>query len=124
MYDDIIDRYWYSIDWDVPTIWALDLPVHEISVDRLVWHMDAPVWCDASGVPYQTTPNQVLQNFEENWREYDRILKVDLRYPIEIFQLKQRLMILDGIHRLACAIMLGHDNISVRFVPEDAIQKL
>ncbi|MGR3662062.1 MAG: hypothetical protein ACU0CA_12885 [Paracoccaceae bacterium] len=124
MIDDVIDRYWYAIDWDVATIWALELPVDEISVDKLVWQMDVPVWPDAAGAPYTVTPNQVLQNIGQNRREYERVLKADLRYPIEVFRIKQRLMILDGIHRLARTIMLGSRKISVRFVPENAVQTL
>lgn len=124
MIDDVIDRYWYAIDWDVAAIWALELPVNEISVEKLIWQMDVPVWPDADGAPYAVTPNQVLQNIGQNRREYDRVLKADLRYPIEVFQFKQRLMILDGIHRLARTITLGCRKISVRYVPEDAVQKL
>lgn len=120
----MIDRYWYAIDWDVPSIWALELPVQVISIKSLEWHMDVPVWSDADGAPYTTSPNQVLRNIEDNKGEYERILNVDLSYPIDVFRFKNRLMILDGIHRLSQTIRLGLDTVSVRYVPENAVQIL
>ncbi len=40
----IMEKYWYSIDWGMPRLprfWELDLPIGEISMDLLTWHLDA-----------------------------------------------------------------------------------
>lgn len=39
-----MEKYWYSIDWGMPRLprfWELDLPIGEISMDLLTWHLDA-----------------------------------------------------------------------------------
>jgi hypothetical protein len=123
-YPEIVKRYWYSIDWDVESLWSLDLPVETFSVTELSWHMAVPIWPDSDGNPYTVTPNQVLQNPENHANEYARIGRSDPSFPIEIYQFADRLMILDGIHRLAQRISGGHETISGRLVPPDAVRQL
>jgi len=123
-YTPIVERYWYSIDWDVRTIWALDLPVHTSAMAPLLWHMNVPVWPDANGFGYRVTPAQVIGNKQEHKREMLRIEQSDLSFPIDIFPHGRRLMILDGIHRLAKAVLLAKVEMSVRYVPESAVRRL
>ena len=121
---EIIERYWYAIDWDVPSLWALDLPVVHLSMDDLIWHLDVPVWPDEAGQGYQVTPRQVYENKMENPTEFARIMAADLSFPIEVLALERRLMILDGIHRLTKAHLEGRAEVSARMVPPSAVQKL
>lgn len=119
----VIRKYWYSIDWDVETLWALDLPVEIVDLDRLIWHLDVPIWADR-GRPYSVTPRQVMDAPAQFHVEAARIAAADLAYPLEVFENKGRLMILDGVHRMARAVQLGHESLNVRFAPASAVTRL
>jgi len=115
----IIEDYWYSIEWDVETLWALDLPVEPMPVADLLWHLDVPVWGD-----YQISPREVLADPAAHAAEYHRMLRADLAYPLEVARIKDRWMILDGIHRLLKAHSLGLTGIDVRKVPAEYLAPL
>lgn len=117
----VIEAYWYSIDWDVEAIWALDLPSETFLLAELVWHLDAPVWPGAAG-PYTVTPRQVLADPAAHAEEHLRILRADLAFPIDIIRHKGRWLILDGIHRLAKATRAGATTIMARRVPRTAVR--
>ena len=121
---NVVRKYWYSIDWDVESLWALELPTETIPVSLLAWHMDVPVWPNEAGKTYSTTPHEVLSAPRQNRREHARILAADLSFPIEVIDRGGKLMILDGIHRLARSILEGHKSIRVRRVPATAIRHL
>ncbi len=120
----IISEYWYSIDWDVEELWRLDLPSERMPLAALAWHLDVPVWPDEGRRPYSVTPRQVLENPEENPTEFGRVDAASLDYPLEVFRNRDRLMILDGVHRLAKAHALGLEEVMVRHVPESAVRLL
>lgn len=120
----IIASYWYSIDWDVEALWQLDLPTERVPLGTLTWHLDVPVWPDEAGKPYNATPRAVLDSPESHPREYRRISAADLSYPIEVFPHRGRLMILDGIHRLAQAYRDRRPDIAARRVPDWAVRAL
>ena len=120
----IIEDLWYSIDWDVPTLWALDLPKTMLPMERLIWHLDVPVWPDPDDVPYRVTPRQVIENPSLHAREIARVDAADLAFPIEVILRGDDWMILDGIHRLTKAWRDGATEISARIVPDDAVRHL
>ena len=120
----IIERYWYAIDWDVESLWAMDLQTVSLPIGALLWHLDVPVWPNEAGQTYCVTPREVIENVAKNKEEYRRIIEADLGYPIEVLALDRRLMILDGIHRLTKAHLEGRTEISARLVPHSAVQKL
>ena len=122
-YPDIIQSYWYSIDWDVAEIWALDLPVSDCPISDLVWHLDAPVWPGPDG-NYTVTPRQVLENPNKHAAEALRIDKADTNFPLDVYRNRGKLMILDGIHRLAKLVRAGATDIDIRVVPDDAVRHL
>lgn len=119
-----IRKYWYSIDWDVESLWRLDLPVEEIEFRELAWHLDVAVWPDEQGAPYTVTPRQVLEEADRHPTEHRRIQAASLDYPLEVFDHLGRTMILDGVHRLAKAKMAGLSTVRVRRVPEDAVARI
>lgn len=119
----IVDEYWYSIDWDVEEIWALDLPAENFPIEDLVWHLDVPIW-PHEGDPYTASPNSVMAEPEKHRAEFERIGRADLVFPIDILRHKGRWMILDGIHRLSKAVMEGRQTIMVRKVPMSAVTQI
>lgn len=86
--------------------------------------MDVPVWPDDAGRDYATTPRQVLSAPEKYPREFARVQSADTRYPIDVIARQGRLMILDGIHRLARTIVEGRVTIEGRFISASAVRKL
>ena len=69
-------------------------------------------------------PNGVI-NFPESHQEgYDRTMKSDLSYPIDIMENKGRWLILDGLHRLVKAKILGKTKVLVRKVSRDKIPEI
>lgn len=119
----VIRRYWYSIDWNVADLWALDLPVQTIPLDPLLWHLDVPVWPDDAGRPYRVTPRAVIADPARHPTEHRRVLAADPAFPIEVIDRGGRLMILDGIHRLTQLWSRGASGISVRHVPPGAVRQ-
>lgn len=111
-----IAEYWYAVEWDVEALWALDLPARPFPIDRLLWHLDVPVWA-LDGQKYALTPRQVLRSPFRYAREYQRVRAASLVFPIEITRLKGRWLILDGVHRLTRAHEDGLEEIMVRKVP-------
>ena len=121
---ELVEKYWYSIDWDVKKLWLLDLPVVEVSMEVLVWHLEVAIWPDNHGKPYTVTPRQVLEEPARYPKEYQRIIGASLEYPLEIYQNKSKVMILDGVHRLAKAWQGGQEKIKSRWIPEAGIIRL
>lgn len=124
VYPPIIRRYWYSIDWEVTDLWALDLPVQSMPIGRLLWHLDAPVWPDPEATPYRVTPREVMSDPVRHSVEYKRIMDTDTNFPLEVIDRHGRLMILDGIHRLTRLWSEGKTTIRARMVPPDAVRWL
>ena len=118
----IIEKYWYSIDWDVEAIWALDLPVRPMPVTDLIWHLDVPIW-PHDGQPYAITPAQVMAAPDKHTVEFARIIRADLGFPIDVIRHKDRWMILDGVHRLSRAVTSGMNLVSVREVPPSGVRR-
>ena len=121
-YPPIIRRYWYSIDWEVTDLWTLDLPVRTLPIDRLLWHLDVPVWPDAEGNPYCVTPREVMSDPVLHEGEHKRVMVADTSFPLEVIDREGRLMILDGIHRLTRLWSDGAGTVDIRLVPPDAVR--
>ena len=120
----IIRRYWYSIDWDVETIWHLDLPVRVFPIIHLLWHMHVPVWPDMLGHSYRITPIEVMNDPVVNHREYRRVMLADTSHPLDVFRNRNRIMILDGIHRLARLQQIGRRHVRARMIPDDMVRSI
>ena len=111
---DVRKQYhlWPSDDgfdaWDVDRLVELsaELPVRDVALDS-VWELDRDYWFDGSAaVP---TVRKVLEHVR-------LILDVDVTYPI-ILGVDGRVM--DGMHRVARALLEGRETISaVRFTEQ------
>lgn len=112
----IVEKAWYAFDWDVETIWALDLPVAAMPMRRLEWHLDMPAW-PFEGRSYVLTPRDVLRSPFRHAEEYARTQRASLVFPLDITWHRSRWVILDGLHRLLKAHEQGLDEVMVRKVP-------
>jgi hypothetical protein len=102
--------------WDADRLRELDLPTRTVPVSDLDWHLDLPFW-SVDDLPFQVTPRQVAAEAHRFSAQYERTLAADLRFPLDVVERTDRLTILDGVHRLLKAVMIGRDRIAVRVLP-------
>lgn len=118
----IIKDVGFDFSWSEEKVWALDAPVEEIYISELIWHFDTPfLW--ENGI-YNLKPQEVLDNPEAHTVEYERTMRADLAYPIDIMENKGRWLILDGLHRLMKASILGMEKVNVRKIPRERIPEI
>lgn len=117
---DIIKEVGFDFSWSNEKVWRLNIPVTEMNINELVWHFDIPFhWY--SGDIYNLTSRQIIDNPDKYSDEYQRTMKADLSYPIDIMENKGRWLILDGLHRLMKAYIQGAQSVRVRIIPREMI---
>jgi hypothetical protein len=102
--------------WDSDKLQRLPLPVGTVTVDSLPWHLDLPYWRHY-GKPFQITPSQVRADPARYREQFERTMAADLGCPLDLLFRNGRWVILDGVHRLLKADLLGLGNIQVRRLP-------
>lgn len=106
----------FDFDRDIKKLWALDLPIEEMSLTELEWHLDLPFFWQVNE-PFSLKPRDVLNNLEKYKNYLDRIMEVDTNYPIDVIYWKGKWQIIDGLHRLCKQIIENKAVISVRKLP-------
>ena len=106
--------------WELERLLALDLPLEEVTVLDLVRLLDLPFWRE-DGEMFVLTPNQVRARPDEHVEQWSRTLRADLDSPVHITERHGRWVILDGVHRLLKATVVGRDTIPARRVPESML---
>ena len=99
--------------WELERLWALDLPVAEVAVEELAWHLDLPFWA-AGGRPFAVTPSEVARAPERHPGQWERTLSADLTMAVHVVERDGRLVILDGVHRLLKASLEGRGTIGAK----------
>jgi hypothetical protein len=106
----------YILDfwWDLEKLHSLKLPEKTYRVADFASYLDLPFW-EYGGKPFTVTPNDVLHEPGKYHEQYARTLAVDLSHPIIVYERAgQPTVILDGLHRLLRAHMLGQAEIGAR----------
>jgi hypothetical protein len=106
-------------DWDLDRLLALDLPTAAVAVADYEWILDLPMWRDEQGRRFTVTPNQVRADPGGNLTQWHRTLRADLMRPVHVTPRERRSVIIDGIHRLLKAALLGQDSLPARVVSVD-----
>lgn len=119
----IIKKVGFDFNWSEEKVWKLNYPIEEINIDKLSWHFEIPFWDIEKGF-YDLKPNEVIDNFKKFKKEYKRTMKSNLIYPIDIMKNKGKWLILDGLHRLVKAKILGHKKVKVRKIPRSEIKNI
>ncbi|AYG00031.1 ParB/RepB/Spo0J family partition protein [Lactococcus allomyrinae] len=119
----VIEEVGFDFDWEPQEVWALDYPTEVMELQRLAWHFDLPFWNDGEKW-YALKPIDVANFPEQYAKEYERTMQADLAYPIDIMENKGRYVILDGLHRLLKAKLLGLERVDVRVIPRSEIPNL
>jgi hypothetical protein len=102
--------------WDSDKLQRLLLPVDEAAVDSLRWHLNLPYWRH-DGKPFQLTPAQVEADPGRYEEQYQRTMAADLDHPLDLLLWNHEWVILDGVHRLLKADLLGLSHVRVRRLP-------
>jgi len=102
--------------WDADKLRHLPLPIDTVTVDSLRWHLGLPYWRH-DGKPFQLTPAQVRADPARYQEQYQRTMAADLSLPLDLLFRNDRWVILDGVHRLLKADLLGLSQVRVRRLP-------
>lgn len=119
----IIEDVGFDFNWDVKKVWKLDYPVEEIDIEELTWHFDIPFHWHGSQI-YNLKSIEIINNPDKYKEEYERAMKSDLTYPIDIMWNKGRWLILDGLHRLMKAKILSLRKVNVRKIPRSEVPNI
>lgn len=113
---------YFDFHWSQKKLWALDLPTTIMKVSDFIWLIDYPIW--ASSPPdkiFDLRPAKVLHYLDNFPILKARILNADCSFPIHVMIWRERLVILDGFHRLLKKILINETEIFVKEVPSSAI---
>jgi len=102
---DSVREVFPTTRWQLAKLWALQLRTEPIEVADLIWMFDLPLW-QLNGRRFKVTPNQVAATPMNFRPHYERVMEADLDYPIHLVAYRGRLVVLDGVHRLAKAHFL------------------
>lgn len=102
-------------------IQKLDLPVEDMDIKKLLWHLDYPFWEKEGTDDWNLTPRAVIENPTKEPSHFSRVINADLNYPLHILFHNNRWLILDGLHRLTKAVIEHHTSIKVKRIPNSTI---
>ncbi|MDD2518639.1 MAG: ParB/RepB/Spo0J family partition protein [Bacilli bacterium] len=120
---DVILDVGFDFDWDEEDVWKLNYPTKAMNIKKLEWHFDMPFW-NYDNKWYNLKPIDVIKDNSKYKDEYNRIMKANLDYPIDIMKNKDKYVILDGLHRLVKAKILGYSKVNVRIIPRTEINNI
>ena len=120
---EIIKKVGFDFRWENEKVWSLNIPVQEMNIEELTWHFDIPFHWHQGGI-YNLKSREVIENPDKHKEEYTRTMNANLDYPIDIMENKGRWLILDGLHRLMKAHILGIKKVNVRIIPRDKIPEI
>ena len=88
-YPDIIKEIGFDFKWDNKKVWALKYPVEEMDIEKLTWHFDVPFHWHGNEI-YNLRPIETINNPGKYKEEYEITMKSDLKYPIDVTNVKTR----------------------------------
>lgn len=115
--------YILEFSWDPGVLRYLDLPIETMQVTALEWQLVLP-WWSGGGREFAVRPLDVFEDRESYPDHVLRTMAADLSSPIDVTLRGERWFILDGVHRLLKARMLGAPAVRVRKVPADELERL
>ena len=104
-------------------LWSLDLPTHRFTIDKLIWSLEAPFW-PLENKLFQLRPIDVAKFPKKHLEQFQKVLRSDLTYPIEVIFYKKRWLILDGLHRLLKTFILESESIDVKIISIEHLHKV
>ncbi|HEU0031192.1 MAG TPA: hypothetical protein VFQ53_11205 [Kofleriaceae bacterium] len=113
-----------DFDWDRERLHALELPVDEVAVCELRWQLDLR-WWKHDDRHFAVAPNEVRTDPIRYHVHWQRTHAAQLTFPIHLAETTPaRWTILDGVHRLLKADVLGHSRIRAVRVPSTKLASI
>ena len=113
-----------DFQWSRERLWALELPVERVGLHELRWHLALPMW-SFEGVPFTVSPQDVGADPDRYHAQYARTMAADLEFPLHLLvRARDAPTILDGVHRLLKAELLGHRTVDVKKVPMSSLDAI
>lgn len=117
--------FYFDFHWENRRVWSEPADPYEMPINDLTWHLDVPIWSSVIGEPrFDLCPRQVLQNPRVHPEHFFRLRTANLSHPLDLMWTTDRLVILDGVHRLARHAWEGHRMVRVRRIPRAAIPRI
>jgi len=108
---------------DNKKLWALDVPIEEMSIKEFHWMLHIPFWEDEHG-NIVITPQEVMDNLDKYPMHKNKIEMCDTSFPVDIMKNKKgKWSTLDGLHRIVKLILEGKNVVRVRKIPPEIIHK-
>lgn len=108
---------------DVVKLRELPVPVVEVALEKLLWHLDMPVWAKDGTEDWNLTPRQVVENEEGSSTHQKRVQDADTQYPIVLTEYNGKLAALDGVHRIVKIYLQGGTSIFAKIIPAEYLSK-
>lgn len=119
---EVLSGFFFPFDWVPEKVWAVEAPVEELPRVELDWHLCLPFWSSQPEKPlFDVIPNDVLACEVAYPEHYERVVRANISFAIDLMWNKDRLLILDGMHRLARLKLENIEVARVRKIPRDAI---
>lgn len=109
----------YSVDMMFKYI--KNIKSEKYKVNDFLCQLTDKCWWKNNNPNIRISPLEILKN--KNSKEYNRIIKSDLRYPIIITIINEKKFIIDGCHRLSKACLLKKKYIRGYFLNKDILNK-
>ncbi len=113
---DILADHILPFDWDVHLVWEEAAEVFPRPLTDFDYLLDLPLWSSVPnrGMLFDISPREVIAFPQRSPHQYQRVLKANIIFPIDLVHYQEREWILDGVHRLANLYLMGTDFVSVR----------
>jgi hypothetical protein len=116
-----ISEYFHS-SWETREVWRIEVPRSTLPMSELEWHLDWPFFSTNPPAPlFDLKPRDVLENPHHFTKHWNRVVAADLSFPLDVSTFGDRLVILDGFHRLLKSIDAGARVVECRVVPRKHI---
>lgn len=116
----ILEDVGFDIYVDTSKLRDLPLSVTPMNIDDLIWCFELPVWEKDGTDDWNLTPREVIEKAEGTSEHVRKVEDASLDYPIVVIQNKDKWVILDGVHRLVKAYMLGHTQINAKVLDRES----
>lgn len=101
----------------------LPLPITEMTIEKLLWHFNMPVWGKDGTDDWNCTPWEVIRKEEGTIEHQKRTEESDTIYPIIVTEKNSQYVILDGIHRLVKTYVSGGKTIKAKIIPSKYLSR-
>lgn len=114
---------YFSSRWSREDLWTLELPIRCAPLNDFAWHLHYPFWSSLPPEPrFDLKPIEVLHAPHRFAYHYKRMLEADTRYPLLVASFKDKLVILDGLHRLAKLYRAKSPSTRFKRIPDDYVK--